>query len=135
MASSFDSFGIDGAEEIHTSSNHRSFEEDDAEIYSNFTTGGSARDVFVDHVSTSSLDVFGFRSSPFDSNHSPYSHSPFSAIHADNGNRNAYNGTGDHDDNNNVFVSDGPIPPPPPPPTELQPEEGFTFLERQQAVR
>ncbi|EEF43244.1 conserved hypothetical protein [Ricinus communis] len=132
---SFDTFGMDGVEEIHTSSNHRSFEEeDDVESYSNygsysnFTTGGG--DVTIDHVTAaSSPDVFGFGSSSADPNPS-YSQSPFSPIHVENGNGNSYNGTGGDDD---VFASDGPILPPP---TEMEPEEGFALREwrRQNAI-
>lgn len=133
MASSFDTFGMDVEEEIHPSSNHRSFEvEDDDDSYSNFASysnfsgGGGGADVSVDHVSASSPDVFGFGSDPNPS----YSQSPFSPpVHVENGN--GYNGAAGDDD---FFTStDGPILPPP---TEMLPEEGFALLEwrRQNAI-
>ncbi|KAF2308275.1 hypothetical protein GH714_039886 [Hevea brasiliensis] len=127
---SFDTFGIDG-EEIHTS-NHRSFEEEEDDSYSNFgsysnfTTGGTGEfpsgDVPVDHVAASSPDVFGFGSSSVDVDpNASYSQSPFSTIHVENGNGNGYNVAGD-----GVFTSDGPVLPPP---SEMEPEEGYALRE------
>lgn len=124
---SFDSFGIDG-EEIHTS-NHRSFQEEEDDSYSNFgsysnfTTGEfPSADVPVDHASASSPDVFGFGSSSVDVDpNASYSQSPFSPIHVENGNGNGYNVAGD-----DVFASDGPVLPPP---SEMEPEEGYALRE------
>lgn len=128
MSSSFDTFSMDGEEQIHhQSSNHHPFNEDEAaaDSYSNYAPYSSLTgaaddfpadhgDVPVDHVQ--SPEIFGF-----DGQDPGYSQSPFDSVHVENGNGNGYGGGED-----SVFASDGPILPPP---TEMESEEGFALRE------
>ena len=135
--SSFDTYGIDGEEEINVNASNSHFIDNEDEqsftatnkgyaSYSIFPSEGfpADGDVAVDHTSASPK-IYGF-----DDPNPIYSQSSFNPIHVDNGNgnKNGYGGFSENDIgiDDGVFSSNGLVLLPP---TEMELEEGFALRE------